>query len=307
MLSAQTPTTISIQPLVVLGRLVGMFFDTDRDFLLPISLDAIAELRDLYDRVEPKRVLVVGHTDTTAQPDYNVALSRLRAEIVRAYLIDDVDVWLQRYEDWVGRWDTAEDLAMLAALPDWPSREPGQPPIEWFQQTRGLEVEGFADDTTRRALITEYMARDGTTLPRGAVTDVHGCGEAFPLDETGEDTDEAPVDGQGDPIDRRVEVFFLADSLGVLPPDDYMTWRRRANVSYEKVFGAQALEIALVDETGAPIPNARYTARLPIGTVIDGHLDESGRARLERLPEGDLAIDFPDLDRGATLTADDPL
>ena len=90
MLSAETPMTISVQPLVVMGRLLGMFFDTDRDFLLPISLEAIAELRALFDRVEPKRVLVVGHTDTTAQADYNIGLSRVRAESVKAYLTDDV-------------------------------------------------------------------------------------------------------------------------------------------------------------------------------------------------------------------------
>ena len=120
-LPPESRRTISIQPFVVLGRLLGMLFDTDRDFLLPISLTAIAELRDLYDRCEAKRVLVVGHTDTTAQPEYNEGLSRVRAESVKAYLTDDVDAWLGRYEDSIGRWGSTEDLQMLSALPDWAS------------------------------------------------------------------------------------------------------------------------------------------------------------------------------------------
>jgi outer membrane protein OmpA-like peptidoglycan-associated protein len=312
LLSPETPTTVSIQPFVTFGRLVGMLFDTDRDFLLPLALSAIAELRDLYDRCEPKRVLIVGHTDATAQPEYNAALSLVRAESVRAYLTDDVDAWLARYGDVVGQWGEAEDLYMLSALPDWSTRPAGADPVTWFQETRGLQIDGDAGEETRRALITEYMQRDGTTLPEGVVIETHGCGEAFPLDATGHEIDEAPTDGVGDPIDRRVEVFFFGDSLGVQPPapgetsgagsTEYLSWRQRAQMGYEQVFGAEAIEIVLLDEHGEPTPHARYSLRLAVGTTIEGQLDENGTARIDRLPAGVVEVDFPDLECAAAVS-----
>src|SRR5690606_9584255 len=116
------------------------------------------------------------------------------------------------------RWGPTEDQHMLRALPDYPQRPPGQDPVRWFQSTRGLEVDGVAGPQTRRKLIEAYMARDGTSLPREIDAVPHGCGEAFPLDSTGLDIDVAPVDGSGEPLDRRVELFFFCDKLGVQPP-----------------------------------------------------------------------------------------
>jgi hypothetical protein len=233
----------------------------------------------------------------------------VRAESVRAYLTDDVDAWLARYGDVVGQWGEAEDLYMLSALPDGSTRPAGADPVTWFQETRGLQVDGDAGEETRRALITEYMQRDGTTLPEGVAIETHGCGEAFPLDATGDELDEAPTDGAGDPIDRRVEVFFFGDSLGVQPPapgetsgagsTEYLSWRQHAQRGYEQVFGAQALEIVLQDEHGEPIPHARYAVRLAVGTLIEGELDDRGTVRIERLPAGVVEVDFPDLERGA--------
>ena len=47
--------------------------------------------------MEPAALLVVGHTDTTGEPEYNDRLSLERAEATNAYLTDDVDAWLTWY------------------------------------------------------------------------------------------------------------------------------------------------------------------------------------------------------------------
>lgn len=315
-LDAEQPKTLSIQPFVVLGRLVGMFFDTARDFLLPISREAIAELRALYDRCAPCQLLVVGHTDTVGSTDTNAELSLARARSVKAFLTDDVDAWLSRYDaelPGAGRWGQAEDRHMLEALRDGSQRPPGTDPIRWFQQTRGLQDDGILGPKTRRVLIAETMQFDGTTLPAGVEIRVHGCGDAFPLDASGHELDEAPVDGNDDPIDRRVELLFFGDSLGIQPPppgetsaagtDAYPTWRRRAHQTHQHVLGAHALEVELTDEDDQPIPHARYAVRLPMGVVVDGQLDGQGRARVERLPPGTVRVDFPELGRGFMVAA----
>lgn len=308
-LRAATEHTISVQPFVVHSQMLGMLFETDRDFLLPVSLTALAELRALYERCTPCRLLVVGHTDTSGQAAHNDALSLRRAESVRAFVTDDVEAWLARYGEAIPksqRWGDGEDQQMLAALPDAADRPPQEPAMAWFQRTRGLPSDAL--EATRRALIAQSMAHDGTSLPPGVSVETHGCGERFPLNELGVAIDEAPTDGDDDPLDRRVELFFFGDSRGVQPPPpgphspsgstEYPTWRARAHETYAHVFGAQSLEIVLHDDTGVPIPNARYTVALAAGSRLDGELDHAGSARLTRLPAGPVHVDFPDLAQG---------
>lgn len=319
-IDAEAPHTVSVQPLVVLGRLVGMFFDTDRTFLLPMSREGLAEMVALYQRCAPCTILVVGHTDTTGQIGHNAALSLQRAQVVAEFLTDDADGWLARYGSGVPsdeRWGAAEDLLMIGARTGFHERAPGEDPVRWYQRTRGLTEDGDAGPVTRRTLIAETMAADGTSLPPGVAVETHGCGEAFPLDATGHALDRAPVDGAGDPMDRRVELFFFAGDLGIQPPVPgafsdpgsaaYPTWRWRTQETYEKVLGAQALEIVLLDEAGNPVPHARYRVELPVGAVIEGQLDAHGCARIDRLPEGACRVDFPDLPRGFALQEARPL
>ena len=99
---------------------------------------------------------------------------------------------------------------MIDTLPDAAQRDPTEGRVRWFQRTRGLKVDGIAGEETRRALIGEYMALDGTSLPKSIEVVPHGCGENFPRDDT--------VNGVADPDNRRVEIFFFKDKLGVQPP-----------------------------------------------------------------------------------------
>jgi peptidoglycan-associated lipoprotein len=52
-----------------------------------LSADARGELNEFLSRAAERRVLVRGYTDGSGPPDYNLALSRRRAEAVRAYLL----------------------------------------------------------------------------------------------------------------------------------------------------------------------------------------------------------------------------
>ena len=71
--------------------------------------------------IQVQKILVVGHTDRSGEPRYNDPLSLERADAVAAFLIDDVDTWLARYNNNVSnekRWGKREDLLMLQSLPD---------------------------------------------------------------------------------------------------------------------------------------------------------------------------------------------
>src|SRR5690606_12752888 len=172
-------------PRVRLARIGGLLFETNKSFLLPASVAVFERLRELYAENDPAELLVVGHTDTTGEPDINDPLSLERAENTVAFLRDDVDAWLAMYEPNVPaarRWGDDEDQAMLFSMPDFESKPPNEDPVRWFQRTRGLAVDGIAGPKTRRQLITEYMRLDGASLggdaPEFDITITsHGCGE----------------------------------------------------------------------------------------------------------------------------------
>lgn len=230
---------------LLLARLKRMFFETNKSFLLPGTVGAFKQLRELYRDNNPSELLIVGHTDTTAEPAINDPLSLERADMTAAYLLDDVDAWLGRFEPSVPaarRWGAHEDELMFSALPDFGQKPAEEADLHWFQRTRGLEVDGKSGPKTRRQLITEYMALDGTSLRERRSFDIrittHGCGENFPLDDGGEELDTAPPDQKEDASDRRVELFFFDAELGILPPPpgkssaagstQYPEWRKRA-------------------------------------------------------------------------------
>jgi len=228
---------------VVMARLRHMFFETNKSFLLPAAASAFEQVRDLYVRSEPSELLIVGHADTTAGPGVNDPLSLARAEMTAAYLEDDVQVWLDQYGPSAKsqRWSAHEDELMLGAMPDFATKPADEDAVRWFQRTRGLEVDGEAGPKTRRQLISEYMALDGTSLKQGKQFDIHvtshGCGENFPLDDTGDELDAEPADQKEDATDRRVELFFFDAEFGIQPPPPgknspagstaYPLWRKK--------------------------------------------------------------------------------
>lgn len=226
-----TPTTVELPPQVFRGRLVGMLFDTDKTFLLPGAMRGIRELKRYYDDHPGMEVLVVGHTDSTGDPGYNVKLSRERARAIASFLRDQVDDWLANYrgEKPAGKpWGAIEDQLMLQQLAGYDGNIDGKigpktrEAIRRLQDGAGLPGSGNLDDSTRRQLVTRYMAQDGTTLPAGTRLTIHGCGPYHP--EASGDDDEARR------RNRRVEIF-LSDGPIDPPPgapegSEYDAWVR---------------------------------------------------------------------------------
>jgi len=87
--------------------------------------------------------------------------------------------------------------------------EPTRSAVKRFQADHGLTVDGEPGPITRRALVTDYMAIDGTSLPAGTEIERHGCGEFHPAVPTGDDTDEQ--------ANRRVEIFFFEGPIEPRP------------------------------------------------------------------------------------------
>jgi hypothetical protein len=295
---------ISIQPKVVLARLFGMLFDTDKNFLLPTAIPTIRELRDFYDDNPKSALLAVGHTDTSGSASYNDTLSLERADSIAAYLTNKVDVWLARYRPSVSqekRWGDNEDALMLNSVLTQPafsgisaeddpvtffqtrhnqivakgqSAGPNEPPDETDSEI--LDEDGKIGERTRRTLICAYMRHDRTTLPPEIEISKHGCGKNFPLDESGQELDTAPADDRHLQEDRRTELFFFDGKLGIQPPPpgknsqkgspQYPEWRRRSLV---------------VKDLGADVPDST-DQDLMIRMLKDGTQPLAGRRfRLE--------------------------
>jgi outer membrane protein OmpA-like peptidoglycan-associated protein len=233
---------IGAVPRSVLAQL-HMFFNTNKTFLLPTALPSVRKLRSLYEKNAPCQLLVVGHADTRGGPAFNDTLSLARAEATIAFLKDDVDAWFKFYSDSDPKkcWGKTEDHLMLTALPDYGDKPKNEEEVTFFQRTRGLKkVDGKPGEETRKALIKEYMSLDGASLADfvGEIDAIaHGCGEHFPLDDSGQQLDAAPANEKRDGVDRRVELYFFDTEFGVIPKPpgpnskagstEYPLWRKR--------------------------------------------------------------------------------
>jgi hypothetical protein len=236
-------------------------------------------------------LVIFGHTDTTGTAAINDPLSERRAKSVHAYLRDDVDFWLKQFDTSVPesqRWGDLEDFLMLTKTDGFVARLPLGDPISTFQEARGLQVDGIAGPQTRRQLITEYMAVDGTTLPPGLNVTVIGCGSNFPLDDNGIDLDPNPSRPKPDQLDRRVELFFCNGEVHDLPPKTrgaYPLWLKRA-VLVEANAGTQIRVFRLhLLQFGKPLVNVVYTLE------SNGVLFAAGKTRAKGLIEALLLDD----------------
>ncbi len=218
-----------------LAQLKGLLFDTNKAFLLPSAIPDLKKIRKIYEQHDPSELLVVGHTDTTGQPSTNDPLSLDRATAALAYLEDDVETWEKFYAPSVKesqRWGETEDEHMRGAL----------------------TAEGIPGVSTmdRKTLIQQYMGLDGVELDAGEfeiAATAHGCGENFPLNDAGDDLDEASEDDKEDAQDRRVEFFFFDTEFGIVPKPQgenspkgskqYPAWRELSKETIELEAGGK--------------------------------------------------------------------
>ena len=64
----------------------GILFDVDKAELKPVSKENIAKLANVLKKYEDTNILIEGHTDATGSEEYNLELSRKRAQNVANYL-----------------------------------------------------------------------------------------------------------------------------------------------------------------------------------------------------------------------------
>ena len=137
------------------------------------------------------------------------------------------------------RWGEVEDLHMLTGLPGAPQGLSKEDSVYWFQNKYQYKydlgrtpVDGKMGPKTRKAVITEYMALDGTSLPQGIKPVPHGCGESFPTDPVS--VDEGREDQKSN---RRVEIFLFEGKVTPAPPGksskpgSQVYWRWRTNLT----------------------------------------------------------------------------
>ena len=116
---SSSPVRLSVQPLVIMVRMLGELFDIDKCFLLPKGLDNVQQLVKLRNEYQLTNVLIVGHTDTSANDAYNLDLSLERTSAMMAYLFNDAKSWYAWYgqdKKQSKRWGTTEDGYMIATL-----------------------------------------------------------------------------------------------------------------------------------------------------------------------------------------------
>lgn len=269
---------LRIRPPVAMARLSGANFAPDKCFLLPNAMASVQQMVKFYNENEvahdaspgaptnaPKtEVLIVGHTDTTADPDHNFELSAERAEAFRAYLLDDYEAWLKWFASAPTQkklWGAEEEQLMIEALVppnDCATKGPVLAYQEWHnagsrspkrpKDWASLKADGKMGSDTRKQLVIDYMNEDGTTLSPSVRVVCYGAGEMYPLVEADGDVDMDATDDTAAQEDRRVEVFFFSKPFGILPPvpgvaegaapkkairgktgqQEYLEWRRRA-------------------------------------------------------------------------------
>jgi outer membrane protein OmpA-like peptidoglycan-associated protein len=64
----------------------GILFDIDKSDLRPVSETNLAKLAKILNKYPDTNILIEGHTDNTGTNDYNMALSKDRAQSVSQYL-----------------------------------------------------------------------------------------------------------------------------------------------------------------------------------------------------------------------------
>ncbi len=170
-------------------------FEADKAFPLPASLQVFRDIAKLA-HDEPKRsLLVLGHTDAVGTSQHNLGLSGDRAVAVAAYLKNDADAWMKSFdgEPSSKKWGTREVQHMLHALPwggeTYLKRAPAdavtsdvRAAMARFQREHRLpdtatkDSTGLFDKASRKKLVEEYMAADGTTAPAPTKIATLACG-----------------------------------------------------------------------------------------------------------------------------------
>lgn len=278
---------------IVVSRFVGRriemadaHFHTDSAVLLPDEgprlsepgsdaprLTSLAVLRAscLHAKNHPSsKVVVAGHTDTVGTPGYNVALSQLRADNVRAALVGDRDKWVETAKAKNIVADRQRILRFVTFTLGWDCN-PGEIDNEDGPRTKkalknfqsrynaefgaSIAVDGVIGNETWGAFFDVYMRelRDllevddaGLTSLQGGVKFVEashaavGCGEHHPLEGANQDEFRSQTN-------RRVEILFFEPGQEPRFPC-HPAAKQCKPAACEIYRGSFALEMVRVDE-----------------------------------------------------------
>jgi outer membrane protein OmpA-like peptidoglycan-associated protein len=277
-------TLVLLRPPIWRVRVIGMIFDGDKSFLLPQALEGIKNVVAMHKAHPDAKVLIVGH-EGGDELEGSVDLALGRAKILADYLTSKSDDWLT----WFGsdksdrqRWGVREVQLMLSAVtrpggkPFYDGSSPGVmddrtvASLKAFQTANGLTPDGKPSAATRKALVTQYMAIEDTSLTAGVEPVSHGC--------TGHEDDMPTADGLP-PDDRRLEVLFFDTAIQPPPSGDtsdggspeYPAWRTRLVQTDD--FENHGIHVQIVDTKKQPMPLAtvHLDGPAPQDTVADEH------------------------------------
>jgi hypothetical protein len=147
------------------------------------------------------------------------------------------------------------------------------------------DVKGVPDDTEGEIEIWEYdsdSAHDFITRFPVRVKDKKV--EAEWEYEYHEDTDEIPTEEELQKYGNQYnppEYFFRVKVGGVQADSGLLEFK-------------DWIEIELKNAENEPVPNEKYILHLPDGTKREGKLDENGYARQDKIPPGNVIIEFPE-------------
>jgi peptidoglycan hydrolase-like protein with peptidoglycan-binding domain len=278
-------------------RMLGMLFDADKCFLLPQALPAVRLMVEMHKKYPHARLLSLGHAsgdEVLAGPD----LALLRAKALRDYLINDVDAWVKQFS---GKrtarlhWGTREVQLMLSALPEGSPQYAGYPSgitddktlaaIKSYQKSKGLVVDGKVGPKTLKALVTDYMALEGTTLEKGTKIEVYGVQGHV---------EDAPTKEGVVVDDRRVELYFFDQEIDPLPKEPvlkepaqvFAAWTAKVVETVD--FENHGIHIQIADVRDKPVPRA--SVKLSGPTTGEAIADEYGFVSFFDLVDGEYEI-----------------
>jgi hypothetical protein len=266
------------QATAVLCRRFGdINFEFDRSFIIPEqqTVDLLRSISGYAAQFSNRQILIVGHTDTMGDPDYNIRLSKRRGMSAYAHLTGDEDVWWSMYKEENRarqKWGNREGRHMLRFLKD----DSGAPyftgtaddkgtasteAIKRFQRDNGLKVDGVAGRDTHLAMfhkLVEAFRADGIGIPPGRFLATNGsdfwlgCGERYLAVQTPDETKKEK--------NRRVEFLFF---LQPPSPIEYKPEWVGVCVKSELI----TVEVLIHDEYAEPLA-IEFTLDTPEGDTL---------------------------------------
>lgn len=294
-------------PEVRCRRMEGTTFELDRSFLIPEQ--AVAALRGLAANMaqfSTRSVLIVGHTDTSGPPEFNLALSRRRGMSAFALLTGDEAVWLAMFREEnspTRRWGNREARWMLRFLTDASgapyfagSADDDGPAstaaIRRFQSDHGLGVDGDAGEATHQAMFTSIVGQlraEATQVAAGRFLTSSpgeswlGCGEQHPTIPT--------ADGIVEERNRRVEFLLFLTPPSPISCAAYDPEWTELCLAAELI----TVEIEILDERGEPLVS-EFLLTTPEGDVLRDVTGTDGlwRSPPDSLPSGKYRLQVAD-------------